>query len=210
MMMQSRKRASPRAPTAQRYKRRRPLLPIPRSLVRDYQFFDLSFQIGTNLANWTYTNLFQPAQGSNSSDRFGDKTLAMSLQYFLYLPQGVSIPMRIIIFYDRQSNGALPTSPAPMYTADTESFKNPDLRLRFKILRDFWIGNMGQNAIASSNETENNMQRGLIKLNLPTTFTGTGGSITNISSGSFGIAIYNGATNPSPAIIGNSRILFQS
>lgn len=183
-------------------------MPTP-SLRPDNQFFDASLTLSTAAANWTFNaNICVPQVGTGSSSRFGDRILLKSLQYFIYV-SSAAVPCRIIIFYDKQPNNAAPVSPGPMQTVDTEAFKNPDLRERFTILRDFWIMNTSTNGVASNEVNQANGQRGYIRLNKITSFSQSTGFVSDIVTGSLVIGVYNGATNTS-SIYTNFRTLFES
>lgn len=177
--------------------------------IRDLQYYDVAGTINTNAATWIYSQLFLPTQGTGSTNRYGDKTIAKSMQFFIYVSTASAVPIRVVIFYDKQPNGANPTSPAPMLTASTEAFKDPDLRERFQILRDFWIGNGTNQPIASGEHRGCNHQRGYVRLDNISQFNGNAGSTTDIQTGSFVMAAYNGASTTG-AITYSSRILFQS
>lgn len=182
-------------------------MPTP-SLRPDNQFFDAALTLSTAAASWTFNaNIVVPQVGTGASSRYGDRILLKSLQYFIYV--SAAVPCRIIIFYDKQPNNAAPTSPGPMQTVDTESFKNPDLRERFTILRDFWIMNSSSNGTVSNELNQTNGQRGYIRLNKITSFSQSTGSISDIVTGALVIGVYNGATN-SNSIICNFRTLFES
>lgn len=187
---------------------RRAVMFYPQPSLRDLQYFDSSGSLGTNAASWVYQNIFSPVQGTGSSSRYGDKILAHSLQISLYV--GANNPYRIVFVYDRQPNGALPSSPLPMLTVASDAFKDPDYRERFVILRDFWISNDSGSGTRSSDPRNNNFQRVLVKLrNLPSTFNGNAGTIADCQTGSYFIMIYNASTNAN-SMIYRTRILFRS
>lgn len=189
----------------QRYRKRRY---IARSVSKDLNNFDNSGTLGTSNVSFTYVNLFAPIQGSSNSQRYGNKTVSYSLQYTFYVDPGAAVPVRILILYDRQPNTAFPTTPQPLTNLDTTAYKDPDLRRRFKIIRDLWLGNSGASAITSANYKQTNLQRGYCKFVLPTQFTSNSGTISSVQSGSFVLVAYNGATNAN-AVIFRTRILFK-
>lgn len=180
---------------------------VPRpALSRDLQYFDTSVSLSTNVGAWvTNAELCVPTVGTSATSRFGDKILMKTLQYFIYV--AAPVPIRIIIFYDAQPNNSAP--PSPMLTLNTEAFKNPDLRHRFTILRDFWITNSVANAVSSNDPKQSNSQRGLVKLDKIAVFNGSTGTIADVSTGSLCITAFNGQTSGS-AVLANFRVLFES
>lgn len=198
-----------RKPVAKRPSASRAVVSHPPASLRDFQTFDTAQVVGTNAGGWVYTSIFQPTQGSTSTSRYGDKTLSKSLNVFINVTSGKTLPFRIIFYYDSQPNGANPTSPAPMAILDPSSFKDPDLRERFQILRDFWITNAGTAGVANVSYKETNFCRAYVKLNHITQFKSNAGTIADVQSGAFGFCIYNGATEASAVNI-QTRIIFQS
>lgn len=189
----------------QRYRKK---MMVPRSIGKDLNNFDNSGTASTSNVTFTYINLFAPIQGSSNSQRYGNKTVAYSLQYTCFVDPGANVPMRVLIVYDRQPNTAFPVTPQPLTNLDTTAFKDPDLRRRFKILRDMWIGNSGSANISSVDPSQTNLQRGYLKFALPTQFTSNSGTISSVQSGSFLLIIYNGATVAN-ALVFRTRILYK-
>jgi len=192
----------------QAYRKRRKMV-IPASISKDLNNFDNSGTVGTSNVSFSYINLFAPIQGSSNSQRYGNKTVSYSLQYTLFVEPGANVPMRVLIIYDRQPNTAFPSTPQPLTNLDTTAFKDPDLRRRFKILRDFWMGNAGANTLNSTGPHHCNLQRGLVKFALPSQFTSNSGTISSVQTGSFVMVVYNGATVAN-ALVFRTRILFQA
>jgi len=191
----------------QAYRKRRKMV-IPYSITKDLNNFDNSGTVGTSNVSFSYINLFAPIQGSSNSQRYGNKTVSYSLQYTLFVEPGANVPMRVLIIYDRQPNTAFPTTPQPLTNLDTTAYKDPDLRRRFKVLRDLWLGNSGANTVTSNDPRHTNLQRGYIKFMLPTQFTSNSGTISSVQSGSFVMVVFNGATVAN-ALVFRTRILFK-
>jgi len=184
-------------------------LRISRSLTKDLNNFDNSGTVSASNVSFSYVNLFAPIQGTSNSQRYGNKTMAYSLRYTFFVDPGAAVPMRVLLVYDRQPNTAFPTTPQPLTNLDTTAYTDPDLRRRFKILRDFWIGNAGADTLTSTGSHHCNLQRGLVKFALPTQFTSNSGTISSVQTGSFVLVIYNGSTNAN-ALIFRTRILFKA
>jgi len=176
---------------------------------RDLQNLDTSGNVSTSNVSFSYVNLFAPVQGTSNSSRYGNKTLAYSLRYAFFVDPGAAVPMRILIIYDKQPNTAFPSTPQPLTNLDTTAFPDPDLRMRFQILRDLWIGNSGANTTTSNDPNHTNLQRGLLKFRLPSEFTSNSGTISSVQTGSFVLVVYNGGTNAA-ALIFRTRILYES
>lgn len=199
------KRMARRNAARQRYRKKRF---IPRQVTTDLNNFDNSGTASTSNVSFSYVNLFAPIQGTTNSQRYGNKTVAYSMQYTFFVDPGANVPMRILIVYDRQPNTAFPTTPQPLTNLDTTAYKDPDLRRRFKILRDLWIGNSGANTVSSNDPSHSNLQRGYMKFALPTQFTSNSGAISSVQSGSFVLVLYNGAT-VNNALVFRTRILYK-
>lgn len=199
------KRMARRNAARQRYRKRNY---VPRFTGKDLNNFDNSGTASTSNVTFTYINLFAPIQGSSNSQRYGNKTVAYSLQYTFFVDPGANVPMRILLVYDKQPNTAFPTTPMPLTNLDTTAFKDPDLRRRFTILRDLWIGNSGANTVVSNDPNHTNLQRGYLKFALPTQFTSSSGTISSVQSGSFILVAYNGATVAN-ALVFRTRILYK-
>lgn len=179
-------------------------LRIPPS-IRDFQFFDFNVALGP-AAGLQVATIFQPVQGTGSSNRYGDKVLAHSLQYQFACTAAIANSLsRVLIVYDKQPNGAVPAGNLPLTSASPVAFKDPDFRNRFVILRDFLIDNLPS---YNMNQTKHDgLQKGIIKLNKISTFNGNAGAITDVTTGSYLFMIFS--TNAA-ATVGQTRILFTS
>lgn len=171
--------------------------------------------------------LIVPLLGSGFFNRLGNRTRAVSLQLTGLIAQtgtnAAAIPpmyMRILIYYDRQANGANPsqatllsdtiaagTSPA----VNPESGLNINNRDRFMVLRDrkVYLPEIGINGVALDNNMVscvNDQGKGgfayqeFIKLKgLESLYNSTnGGTVGDISAGAFGILVFNADASGSP------------
>lgn len=92
-------------------------------------------------------SLFSPAEGTTLNTRTGRRCLVHSVKIHLkhtieesstaIFEQTDSIPLRLILMVDTQSNGTIPTG--VFETGDTDSFKSLKKGMRYKVLMDKWI-----------------------------------------------------------------------
>jgi len=120
------------------------------------------------------------ANGTGPSDRIGRHVQYHDIQFNLFwqLASGYNTT-RVVLFYDRQSNGASPgLSDVLNSSTDVHALYNPDNRSRFKILWDktidFDTANVGTKAIIN--------QRVSLK-NLRCEFLGSTSAVTDIDMG---------------------------
>lgn len=170
-----------------------------------------------------------PRLGSAFFNRLSNRTRAVSLQLTgnigLTRTNAAGVQedfMRIVVYYDRQANGANPsqsdllldTDPTGAATTTTvRSGVNINNRDRFMILRDrkVLLPNIGVGGVSPADTTfvtDLNVSSGkgmnyqeFIKLKgLESLYNSTnGGTIGDISAGSFGILIFNSDASGSPA-----------
>lgn len=88
----------------------------------------------------TYGGLCTIAAGSGASQRLGNKIMVKSI-FLKIKPEVLSIPTgsitwRVILFMDRQANGTFPVATDLLSEIKSNSFRNLENSLRFKVLRD--------------------------------------------------------------------------
>lgn len=197
---------------------RAPVSYIPRFVGRsDWQAYDTNISLSST-STMQYQTLFLPTPGTASNSRYGDRTLSKFLNYNIVispnLNQTTTHYVRVIIYYDRQPNGANATTPAPLATTDTLAMPNVDLRYRFLILRDWFVCTTtpATSPPGSLNDIKDDfIQRGRIPLNdIVTQFTGSAGTIADVASGSINICCLSDGTINMPSVLGVSRIIFSS
>lgn len=123
------------------------------------------------------------AQGAANQTRVGRRMLMKSLQYRFHLgtAAGASTtqlaPVRVLVVYDRQANGAVCLNTDVLATAVFQGFQNLGNTDRFLILSDMVHGLDG-------NSTQPTSGKVYKKLNLDTMFIGNGNLVADIGSGS--------------------------
>lgn len=175
------------------------------------------------------TVLIVPLLGSAFFNRLSNRTRGVSLQLTGYFsPTGTNAAalginyMRVVVYYDRQANGASP-SQAALLTDTTaagtaagvvpESGLNMNNRDRFLILRDrkILMPSLGINGVAiganglvtciDDHGKGSLAYQEFIKLKgLETLYNSTnGGTVADISAGAFGLLVFNADASGSPA-----------
>lgn len=176
--------------------------------VRDLQYFDINGTGTTAAANMAYVSLFNPVQGTASTSRFGDKIVMHSIQWKMKLNNSITLPIRIVLIYDSQPNGAVPTTPAPLTALRTEAFKDPDTRHRFTVIRDWYITNTYGTTVSTNDQKHDAVQTGLTQYNGESYFTGNAGTVADLRTGSYVLCFYNTASEA--AFVYEYRFLFSS
>jgi hypothetical protein len=127
------------------------------------------------------------AQGSNSNERIGRKTTTKSvLLNYTFTPNAPASQTRILVVYDKQANGAAPIAGDILFSNSFLSPTNLGNADRFVILMDEISDSAQSSAIDISGKR-------YLKCNLETCWSGTGGAIANILSGSIYIMAANNA-----------------
>lgn len=122
-------------------------------------------------------------QGSAATNRIGRRIRMVSVylrgRILMAGTSTGSSPIRIIIFYDRQTNGAAPTATDLLTSDAISSFNNLNNNRRFQVVADITrscIGTAGPQALYFSN---------FKKIDLSTEFnTGNAGTVADITTGS--------------------------
>lgn len=125
------------------------------------------------------------SQGSDNDNRLGRKIFMKYVEGIWKasstLGSGVAQSCRILIVYDRQSNGAAPAITDVLTTNNSCALKDYDARDRFLILLDEFFD------LPNFTGTEFKMQTGRFyrKIGMPTIFnSGNAGTVADIASGS--------------------------
>jgi len=140
---------------------------------------DTSPLFSTGAATWTIKCINDVGQGTTAITRIGRKIVMKSV----YL-QGVgacSTACRIIVFYDRQSNGAAPSATDVLTSNTLMAMQNLDNRDRFIILADIFPGKQDEDLCL--NVTNGLGWKRYIKCNLETIYGGNAGTVADINSG---------------------------
>jgi len=150
------------------------------------------------------------AQGSDIGDRVGRQIMMKSIQAKLYSyvtpATGVDQVHRLMIVYDRQVNGSLPSIATILNTVTPYSMKNLNYRKRFKILMDKTF------VLSASGEDSSQMYTEFYrKLRHPVEFNaGNAGTVADIITGSlYLVSVGNiGAGAPAGVVTGNLRVRY--
>lgn len=182
----------------------------------ELKFVDVAGSLGIiNPTQWSELDLLNPiATGTNASDRIGRKIQMKSI-LFRWNGSGLSnfYAFRILLVYDREPNGVLPTILDVLEGNNFNSPNNLSNGNRFIILADQLHENHGYNQNNISVTTGTGLYRaGKIykKINLPEHFNaGTSLDITSITAGAiYAIVGIPGASSISAGIGYWSRIRY--
>lgn len=159
-------------------------------------------------------------QGTTESQRIGRKCVIKSLFIKGYILSNAtsdenktSDRMRIIVYQDKQCNGATAAVTDILETAAINSFRNLAESGRFKILKDktYVTGSPG----GSYNGTNDlwaakyvNLRINFANLNIPLEFNSTTGAITEIRSNNIGILALSELGTPSQTLAYTARVRF--
>lgn len=195
------------------FKRRKYYRRPSTSLGGEFKAIDVTTGSMTADTSGTFYLLNPCARGDDIAERVGRETIMRSIQIkgktYGTASTGTLQIHRIIIFYDRQSNGAAPAATDLLVSNDDLSLKNLNNKKRFKILYD-------QRFTIESNVAANTGALHTFdfyrKLRHPCSFNnGDNGNITDFISGS--LYVYVLGTNAAGATAGatqiKSRIRFQ-
>lgn len=156
-----------------------------------------------------FTPLCLPILGSDMTNRIGRKICIKSIQirgWIVMANAKIQPPVvsevaaqhaRLILLWDTQPNGALPTTAQVLTTANSVAMLNLDNRDRFRVLADknYYLDPFIFDTATSTSTAVNQIKQVKLfrKLNLETIFNGTnGGTIADIASGSL-VAMWIGS-----------------
>jgi len=152
--------------------------------------YDDGSQTGALLAAGSITLLSTIANGTSPSERIGNHVDFHDMEIvWSFQPNAGLGPTRsrMIVVYDKQANGGLPTVAEVMRTTDPMSLFNPTNRSRFTPLLDTGVVSTAYNAGTGISLTNYGKANGSAKISLKgkrCLFRGTGSVISDIDSGS--------------------------
>ncbi len=168
---------------------------------QELKFFDLDVDdaVVTNTAAIT-DSINKIAQGTTEVTRIGRKCTIKSInwRFRVQLPNGTSSAstsdtLRVIMYLDKQCNGATATSAGILESDDFQSFNNLANKSRFRTLMDrtYTISTRagGGNGTAEDYGKEGVDDSFYKKCNIPIEFDSTAGAITEIRSNNVGILL---------------------
>lgn len=142
-------------------------------------------------------------QGPGNQQRVGRRLVLKSLVYRMYASTASEAsptngPVRVLVVYDRQANGAVPLNTDVLAQADFAGLMNLGYTDRFLIISD---------QIHQSENGPITVGECYKKMSLEQVFIGTGGTITDISTGS--ILVFLAHVGASAAVVNfNFRIRY--
>ncbi len=168
----------------------------------ELKFHDLDLDDALIASGGTITNsLNLIAQGTTESTRIGRKCNVRSIawRFALELPEGTddtktSDVARVMLYLDKQANGATAAVTDILESADYQSFNNLANKSRFRTLMD---RTYVLNSSAGGTSAASTDQWGAVtiddtwfhKCNVPIEFDSTAGAITEIRSNNFGVLL---------------------
>jgi len=157
------------------------------------------------------------AQGTDENERIGRKCTLKSihLRGNFFLPADTDLDnsdyARLILYWDRQANGAAATAANIMERTDINSFRNLSNTGRFVILADI---TEELNIQAASGDGGANNDTGRVekcftinkKVNIPLEFDSTAGAITELRSNNVGVLCFS--NHAEAGVIFDARVRF--
>lgn len=162
---------------------------------RELKFFNLANVNATGTVSSTgeiFPTVNNIGQGTNESQRIGRKCTIRSLQwhYTITLPVAASAigddVIRVILYLDKQANGAAALVTDVLYVADYNAFYNPENMGRFRILMD---RSHAINATAGDANRFSKTYQGHFskRCTVPLEFSQSTGALTEIKSNNIGV-----------------------
>ena len=173
----------------------------------ELKFHDLDIDDAVVAANGTIAedSVVAIAQGVTETDRLGRKCVVKNInwRFDLRLPVratatgGLSDVVRVILYHDKQANGATAAITDILESDDYQSFNNLANKARFRTLMDRTYnldapGGQGDGAVNDSNEmilSDSFYKR----VNIPLEFSAGTGAITELRSSNIGVLLLSKA-----------------
>lgn len=168
----------------------------------ELKFKDTTYSASAPATTGTITNntlVGTIAEGTGESERIGRKITVRSVfvKGWVYLPSGTTLNssgdiVRIIVYQDKQANGAAATVANILDSTDVLSFMNLENSLRFRILKEkvIAVNTMGLGAFTGPTygvaEKFTHFKMA-IKCNMPIEFKGNTPSVADLTSNNIGI-----------------------
>lgn len=187
---------------------------IPGSIEKKY--FETSIvNVGSNIAGSVLNSLNLVPQGTTDQTRIGNKISIRNINihgYMSYDDQTTGAfgagNLRVILFVDKQCNGATALVTDILKSASIESFRNMDQVDRFTILKDIVFE--GPQLVANALHTSQTTKYWSLsaKCDLPIHFSSTTGAITELRSNNIGMLYITDGAAVNPASLGVARVKF--
>lgn len=189
----------------------------PRGLGPELKVIDiLQNDYGVIATTLQVTTLNAVATGNDYNTRTGRRAnmKSVNIRGQIFADPTASTPkgdvIRILVFHDAQPNGVLPTGAMLLTEDKNTSFNNLSNRDRFRVLYDKTINVDGVLFTAGALTNGSPKQYGFKifkKLNLETTYSGTGGTIAEIATGGLFFGIISKQAQ-SWSLLMNTRVRF--
>ncbi len=187
----------PRIPVVSGFTRRSGFFGINRS--GELKFFDIDVDDGVvSVTGDIIDSVNELAQGTQEQQRIGRNCVITNIgwRFRVSLPSSTaknltSDVVRVIMYLDKQCNGATATVTGILESANYQSFNNLSNKSRFRTLSDMTYDLVARSG--AGNGTANDFGEDVIsgsffkKVNIPLEFDGTTGAITEIRSNNIGI-----------------------
>lgn len=165
---------------------------------QELKFLDTAFTTTTVpvVGTITLTSANLIAQGTGESQRIGRKAtiVALSVRYVVQIKpttnsNNTDDGLRLIVYHDKQANGAAPAVTDILKTADYLSYNNLANKDRFVTLKDDFTD---MHSMAGGGSTATFGEVGITKqvhlrCNIPVEFSGTAGLLAEVRSNNIGI-----------------------
>ncbi len=165
----------------------------------ELKFFDLDLDDAVIAAGANITDsINEIPQGTTESTRIGRKCTIRSInwRYQIVIPAGTTNntadTVRVILYLDKQANGATAAVLDILETADFQSFNNLANKSRFRTLMDrtYSINSDISGDGTSLDSGKKELQDSFFKrVNIPIEFDSTAGAITEIRSNNIGVVL---------------------
>lgn len=176
--------------------RRTTTVPVPKY---ESKFFDTTDSITVPVAGDVNASLCLVQAGTGDSNRVGRKITATKLNIRGKLEMGnqtdsnsACAAVRVIIFIDKQCNGAAAGAGDILASTDWRSYRNLDNATRFQVLKDvlFDINSHGSNFDGAAVDTlcwEQSFSWSIPLKNLPIYYDASTGAVTDLTSNNIGV-----------------------
>lgn len=187
---------------------------LPLSFEKKY--FDTSvISTGDATAGVIIPSLNLIAQGTTDQSRVGNKITIRNINIHAYCNNDDQLTaayagsnVRVIVYLDKQTNGAAAGVTDLLKTAAITSFRNMDQVDRFVILVDKIVFNPVESANAAHTSNQRHYWSVNKKCNIPVHFSSTTGGITEVRSNNIGILYVTDEANANSAANGIARVKF--
>ncbi len=171
---------------------------IATAMNKESKFFDTAVDLSTATAGTVVASMNLIPQGTGEAERVGRKCTLRSINYRYTMTlnttgtiANTSATVRVIVFHDKQANGATATVTNILESAAFLSFNNLANKNRFRTLHDK-IYSLESHAGAGNGTSDGFAEAttfgsAFIKCNIPLEFDSTAGAITELKSSNIGI-----------------------